>query len=119
VGRSIVEIAEAFSRHRFTETYAYLMDDIRWSIVGDRHIAGRDHVIETCEQSATFLAGVVTTFAKFKIVAGDSCVVIDTEAKYVDGDGESSVIASCDIYDFSGGRLAGITSYTVELNESA
>jgi len=114
---SIVRIAEAFSHSRFTETYSYLMDDVRWNLVGDRRIAGREDVMDTCEHSAEYLAGVTTRFTKFKIVAGESSVVIASEAEYVDDDGQSSVVASCDIYDFSAGRLAEITSYTIELSE--
>ena len=54
-----------------------------------------------------------TTFSAFKVVANQDSVVIDSRAEYVDHDGETSHVASCDIYDFVDGRLAGITSYTV------
>jgi hypothetical protein len=117
--RTIEQIAEAFSRHRFTEAYPYLLDDVRWYLVGDRQVAGSKAVMSTCEQSAAYLAGVTTRFSKFKTVVAEDCVVIDSEAEYVEEDGQSSVVASCDIFDFSNGRLAGITSYTVELGDSA
>jgi len=60
---------------------------------------------------------VTTTFHQFKIVEGDGCVVIDTRAEYVDDAEGRSTVASCDIYDFSNGNLAAITSYAVELGE--
>jgi hypothetical protein len=44
---------------------------------------------------------------------------VDSRAEYVDRDGRSSAVASCDIFDFSGGRLSRITSYTIELGGSA
>lgn len=47
-------------------------------------------------------------------MVGADCVVVDSEAEYA-GDGDSSLVASCDIHDFADGRLAGITSYPVEL----
>lgn len=117
--RSIVQIAEAFSRHNFADAYPYLTDDVQWHLVGDRHLVGRDHVIDACEHSAEYLAGMTTTFTKFKFMTGDSSVVIDSEAEYVDDEGQSAVIASCDIYEFSDGRLAEITSYTVQLSGRA
>jgi hypothetical protein len=44
--------------------------------------------------------------------------VIDSRAEYVDGDGESSHVASCDIYEFIDGKVAAITSYAVEVEPS-
>jgi hypothetical protein len=93
--RRIEQIAEAFSRHRFAETYPYLLDDVHWNLVGERRIVGREDVIDTCGQSAEYLAGVTSKFKKFKVVVGDDCVVVDSEVEYVD-DGGSSVVASCD-----------------------
>jgi hypothetical protein len=58
--------------------------------------------------------GVTTTFSKFKVVATDDCVVIDSRAEYIDGEDDSSHVASCDIYDFIDGNLTAITSYTLE-----
>lgn len=108
------KIAEAFSRHRFDEVYPYLHEDVRWTLVGDREIVGRDEVVTTCAQSAAYLSGVTSTFRKVKVVAADSCVVVDCEVDYAEG-GTTSRIASCDLYDFTDGRLTAITSYTVQL----
>ena len=43
----------------------------------------------------------------------------DRLAVQAPGCGRSSAVASCDIFDFSGGRLSRITSYTIELGGSA
>jgi hypothetical protein len=37
-------------------------------------------------------------------------------ARYVDADGTTSVVSSCDIYEFSDGQVTAITSYAVELD---
>jgi ketosteroid isomerase-like protein len=112
--RRIEQIAEDFSRHRFAETYPYLLEDVRWDVVGDKPVVGKEAVVAACGQSADYLAGVTTRFTKFKVVVGADSVVVDSVAEYDDG-GESSSVASCDIYDFTDGRVAAITSYTVEL----
>lgn len=108
------QIAEAFSRHRFDEAYPYLHEDVRWTLVGDRRLVGRDEVMATCARSAAYLAGVTSTFRKVRVVVGENCVVVDCEVDYTEESG-SSRVASCDLYDFTDGRLTEITSYTVEL----
>jgi ketosteroid isomerase-like protein len=108
------EVAEAFSRHDFETAYPHLADDVRWTVVGDREIVGRDAVVGACDESAAYLSAVSTTFRAFEVLAGDGFVVTNSTAAYT-GDGEVSVVASCDIYRFAGDTLAAITSYTVEL----
>jgi len=74
-------------------------------------------VIAACEESAAYLSTATTEFRKFKSVVGPDAVVIDSLAEYTGPDGEKSVVASCDIYDFMNGEVATITSYTVEVAE--
>lgn len=63
--------------------------------------------------------GVATTFTKFRIVVGEGCVVIDSEATYAEAGQGGATVASCDLYDFVDGKLVGITSYTVLLGDSS
>ena len=99
----ISEIAEVFSRHEFDRTFPHMDDDIEWAQIGEGHVRGKADVVTTCERSSEHLASVRTTFSRFKIVAAENCVVIDSRAEYVDAEGESSQVASCDIYDFIDG----------------
>ena len=57
----------------------------------------------------------MTEFQRFRSVVGEDSVVVDTLARYTEADGDVSVVASCDIYDFVDGRVTEIVSYTVEL----
>jgi hypothetical protein len=111
----IEQTAEAFSRHRFEECYHHLAADIRWRLVGGREIVGRDAVIAACEDSAGYLRLTTTTFTAFQVMVGPDFAVVDSTAEYVDTDGDRSVVASCDIYRFSGEQLVAITSYNIEL----
>jgi limonene-1,2-epoxide hydrolase len=119
VGPTISEIAEAFSRHEFDRTFPHMDADIEWAQIGEGHVRGKADVATACERSTEYLAGVRTTFSGFKIVAAENCVVIDSRAEYVDAEGESSQVASCDIYDFIDGSLVAITTYAVEIDSSA
>jgi ketosteroid isomerase-like protein len=107
-------IAESFSRHDFPVAYPYLHEDVTWTLVGDRRVVGRADVVATCERSAAYLAGVTSTFRRVKVVEAGSCVVVECEVEYAEDAGLSRV-SSCDLFDFTDGRLTAITSYTVNL----
>jgi SnoaL-like domain len=109
------QIAEAFSRHDFEASYPYLADDIRWNIVGERLVEGKENVISVCRESAEYLTGVTSDFRRFRKVITDDCVVVDSVAEYTDKEGEQSRVASCDLYGFTNGNVSEITSYTVDL----
>jgi len=112
---TIEEIARAFSGHQFAEVYPHMAANVEWDLIGASPLRGQDAVIEACEQSLDQLAETTTDFARFRAVVGSDAVVIDSLATYTDANGEKSVVASCDIYDFAGGELIKITSYTLEV----
>lgn len=112
---TIGQAARAFSSHRFEEAYPYLRAEVRWNSVGGELVSGRVAVIARCNESAAYLAGVTTTFDRCKVIVGADSVAVDTLATYAGSDGETTVIASCDIYDFIDGSIAEITSYTVDV----
>jgi ketosteroid isomerase-like protein len=109
------QIAEDFSGHRFKETYDHLAPDVQWILVGGETIHGRHRVIDTCEQTVAELAGTTTEFLRFVTIADKQAVAVDTVGRYRSPDEETSIVASCDIYEFQQGAVATITSYTVEL----
>jgi ketosteroid isomerase-like protein len=110
------KIASAFSSHRFEVALPYLAEDVCWTLVGSDPLVGRKAVKKACERTAAELAGVTTEFQRFRTVVGDDSVAVDTLARYTDAAGDVSIVASCDIYDFDGGRITEIVSYTVELS---
>ena len=72
---TIQQIAEAFSRHQFTDTYAaHFAADVRWVSVGESILEGRDAVIAACDQSSTDLAQVSTEFVRFRSIVGTDAV---------------------------------------------
>jgi ketosteroid isomerase-like protein len=109
------QIAEAFSDHRFRETYDHLASDVQWVLVGEDTIDGRNQVIDTCEHTLAELAGTDTEFLRFLTIATQDAVAVDAVGQYRSAGGEISTVASCDIYEFRDGVVATITSYTVEL----
>ena len=117
MGLTIEQIAEAFCSHRFAETYLYMADEIKWNIVGSEELVGRETVISRCDESAKYLETVSTTFTKLKLTRAETCVIVEGAAQYQDQEKQTSSVASCDVFQFSDGRLVEITSYNIELNK--
>jgi hypothetical protein len=44
-----LQIAEAFSGHRFTETYDGLAANVRWVLPGHPPIEGKEAVVSACD----------------------------------------------------------------------
>ncbi|QHV98152.1 nuclear transport factor 2-like protein [Spirosoma endbachense] len=114
---TIQQIAEAFSRHDFVSTYPYLSETIQWNLIGSQLLTGTQSIIAACEQSSAYLKTVTTTFDKFLILSTENDIVIDSLSTYADGEQLRTKVASCDWYRFENGKLAEITSYTIEVNE--
>lgn len=108
------EVAEAFSAHRFHDAYESLAPDVRWISVGGGMTEGRNAVIEVCEETLRELAGTDTQFVRFLVVDGGDAVAVDAVGRYVGADGTSTV-SSCDLFEFTDGRVMTITSYAVEV----
>jgi uncharacterized cupin superfamily protein len=94
-----------------------MADDIKWTIVGREELMGREAVIDKCDKSAKFLETVSTTLTQLKINRAETCVVVEGAAQFQDQENQTSSVASCDVFQFSEGRLVEITSYVIELNK--
>ena len=111
----IDQIAEAFCSHRFSATYPYMADEIRWNIIGREELIGREAVIASCDKSTNFLETVSTTMLKLKIYRAETRVIVEGAAQFRDQENQTSSVASCDVFQFSDKRLVEITSYVIEL----
>lgn len=115
------QIAEAFSGHRFGETYEHLHADVRWVLPGHPPIEGKHAVVEACEASAAHMAQLAGTgFTRFVSVAQERVAAVDAVGRYEARDGTVSVVSSADVYEFDdAGLVTTITSYAVELSDPA
>jgi ketosteroid isomerase-like protein len=108
-------IARAFSGHRFEETFDYLSPNVTWILVGQARLEGPAAVIDTCRQTTAESADVGTTWLRFISAGTGDVVAVDAIGRYEGSDGISAV-SSCDIFEFSGGKITTITSYAVEVD---
>jgi len=115
---SNAEIARAFSGHRFEETFDRLAAEVTWRLVGATTLDGREAVVAACRDTAELLAGTTTSWPRFVSAGSDDVVAVDVIARYENAEG-TSVVSSCDIYEFDGATIRAITSYTVEIGQDA
>ena len=108
-------IAEAFSGHRFAEAYPVLADDVRWDLVGEDVLVGRQAVIDACEATLAELGRGSAEFLRFVVVADGDRAAVDTVTRYTDAEGRVGSVSSCDVYEFRDDRLVAIRSYGVEI----
>jgi ketosteroid isomerase-like protein len=114
---TITDIAQAFSAHRFDETFPHLAPDARWVLVGEATLDGRDAIIAACANTTAELTGTTTQFTRFLTITGPGAVAVDATGRYTDPAGQTTVVSSCDLYEFTDGALTTITSYAVELTQ--
>lgn len=108
------QIAEAFSGHEFEEVFPFIADDVLWTMPGAEGLEGRDAVIAACRSTAEALKDTRVTVERFVVIDGGQNIAVDSLTVYGDPD-STSVVASCDIYEFRDGMISRITSYTVEV----
>lgn len=77
---------------------------------------GTSAVIEICEGTLRELADTTTEFLSFVVIDGSDTVAVDAVGRYVDATGAATAVSSCDIFEFRGGLVHQITSYTVEID---
>jgi ketosteroid isomerase-like protein len=109
------EVATAISGHRFRDAYAALSPDVRWVSVGEGELTGRQAVVDACEAALVALSAGTAEFLRFVVIADDEAVAVDSVARYADADGTTSLVSSCDVFEFRDGLLAAVRSYAVEL----
>jgi hypothetical protein len=113
----IDQIEEAFCSHRFVVTFPYMADEIKRNVIGREELMGREAVIAQCNKAVKFLETVSTTYLKLKTYRAETCVIVEGAAQFQDKENQTSSVASCDVFQFSDGRLVEITSYVIELNK--
>jgi ketosteroid isomerase-like protein len=110
---TINQISKEFSNGNFKFAYDYLADDVIWNIAGDKILQGKKSVIEFCNKTTQYFSEVTTTFNMHNAIVDGDCVAIDGTAEFINQEGKSTHISSCDVYRFKNEQLLNITSYCI------
>ncbi|HMS65624.1 MAG TPA: nuclear transport factor 2 family protein [Ignavibacteria bacterium] len=107
------EIAEAFSFGNFSITYPYLADDVKWIIIGDKILHGKENVRGYCDKTAEYFKTVKTEFRQINIIIDKDIIAVNGTARFIHNENKVTEISSCDIYIFKDQKLHEITSYCI------
>jgi len=84
-------------------------------MIGREELIGLEAVIAHCDKGTKFLETVSSTITKLKTYRAEPFVIVEGAAQFQDLENQISGVASCDVFQFSDGRLVQITSYVIDL----
>ena len=108
------EIAVAFSSQNYDEVEPYLAEDIFWDLVAANPRLDKGEVLVLLRGTKQNLKVLTSTVLEQRVIDGGDTVVVDSVIEYVDSNGEKSVVSSCDLFEFEGGLVTHIRSYSGE-----
>ena len=111
-------ISEEFAKGNLEFSATYLADDIKWNILGEKPIVGKEQVLEVSKMSQLESFPVITIK---NIVAEGDYVVIESTGKATTKNGKPYDQTYCDVFRFTKEKLIEITTYldTALSNETA
>lgn len=105
---SIKQISEEFAKGNLEFASAYLANDIKWNILGNNPIIGKEEVLEVAKMLQLESFPVITIK---NIVAERNTVVIESTGKATTKSGKPYNQTYCDVFYFESEKLQEITTY--------
>lgn len=102
------QVSEAFAKGDMTLAAPHLAADIRWNILGEVPVEGREEVLEVVKMTQLQSFPVITIH---KVIAEGDFVVIESSGEAKTLSGQPYNQQYCDIFRFEGGMLQEITTY--------
>ena len=102
------EISEQFAKGNLEFSARYLADDVKWNILGDSPIIGKEQVLEVSKMLQLESFPVITIK---NIVAEGDYVVIESTGKATTKNGKLYNQTYCDVFKFHAEKLIEITTY--------
>jgi uncharacterized protein len=114
----LIKISEEFAKGNLEFSGAYLAEDIKWNIIGEKPIIGKDQVLEVSKMLQLESYPVITIK---NIVAEGHCVVLESTGEAKTKKGKPYNQTYCDVFKFNEEKLIEITTYldTALSNESS
>jgi UDP-N-acetylglucosamine transferase subunit ALG13 len=110
------QIASDFSLGNFAEVFEYMADNIRWEIIGEQTLEGKEKVMVHCQNIATYFKSLSTDFKIHQTIQENEKVVIIGLGEFIRDSKTVSKISACDVYEFdSENKISSISSYCIEV----
>ena len=104
----LIKISEAFATGNLEFAGVYFADDVKWNILGENSIIGKEQVLEVSKMLQLESFPVITIK---NIVAQGDYVVVESTGKAKTKKGKPYNQTYCDIFKFNEGKLKEITTY--------
>jgi ketosteroid isomerase-like protein len=102
------EISEAFAKGKMAFAEPHLADDIKWNIIGESSINGKEQVLEVSKMQQLESFPVITIK---NIIAEGDFVVIESTGVAKTKEGKPYNQAYCEVFKFSNNALKEVTTY--------
>lgn len=113
--REIVEkVNDAFSEGNIEAFLELCTDDIRWTIVSDQTVTGKDAIREFMKGTGDTEA---PTFTADKIIAENDSAVCYGQMTMKEKEGCAGIYEYCDIYGFKDKKISELRTFMVKLKE--
>jgi len=102
------KISEEFVKGNLEFSNAYLADDVKWNILGNSPITGKENVLEVSKMLQLESFPVISIK---NVVAEGDCVVVESTGKAKTKDGKPYNQTYCEVFQFNDEKLQEITTY--------
>ncbi|HKO56822.1 MAG TPA: nuclear transport factor 2 family protein [Thermoanaerobaculia bacterium] len=114
--KSVVErYMDGFRRSVHAEILSCLTDDVEWILPGTFDLHGKQAFDAEIENPA-FIGS--PDIAVHRLIEEDDCVVAEGTVRAQRRDGNSLLLAMCDVFEMRDGRIRRLTSYLMEIKGS-
>ncbi|MCA1589090.1 MAG: nuclear transport factor 2 family protein [Acidobacteria bacterium] len=107
----VEEINAAFAEGNVEKFLEKCTENVEWTMVGEKHVIGKSAIREWM---ASMEGMEPPKFSVDRIIAEGDSVVCYGDMTMKDKDGKDAAYGFCDIYRFSGDKIAELTSYVVK-----
>lgn len=103
-----IKVSEEFSKGNLAFASEYLADNIKWNILGEPPVVGKEQVLEVSKMSQLQSYPIITTK---NVIAEGNYVVIESTGEAETKSGKAYNQSYCDVFRFENERLQEITTY--------
>jgi uncharacterized protein (TIGR02246 family) len=115
--REIVEkVNDAFTNNDNEAFLNFCAEDVQWTIVGDQAVNGKNGIREFMKSMEGMEA---PKFTVKKIISDEDSAVAYGGMTMKDDKGNEGSYEYCDVYRFSGDKIAELRSFVVKVKEGA
>jgi ketosteroid isomerase-like protein len=109
--QTIQEINDAFSKNDVARFLDCCNEDISWTIEGEGSLQGKSEIREFLEKHSS---SAPPQFYDCRIIEEGNTAACVGKMRMKMPDSQEAVYAFCDIYEFSGGKVADLRSFCVK-----